>query len=680
MGILLLQELCDIRCRWAPETISFAQVAALPLKRCKKKASGGPLLTCRASSRSRGSKRKQLYDSMRSYADHFRPLLKSEQELEHKKILEQSQSSQRYFVKKRKRLYGSMVYALRPIRRDFRRGDLVTVSDGCQSADASVLSAAELLITAPIGSMSERTLAEFSDQDLGLTARAGVHTLPYERAENALDAVTAIGPATPALARLLVSDFQPPDMNFDLVTSTVGDCTWNEWEQQAKETVNKVHREELALLIKRLPLNKSQRNAIVSALSRRVCLIQGPPGTGKTITTAHLISAHVRLCGRKVLACASSNVATDNLLRAMLATRDDLDIIRIGRVANVDPLLWPYCLESVLEQNQEVRQARQFMESGKITTRELFEVEQRISIRILKSSNVVIGTCISCGKEILQSLSFPVVVVDEATQATETDVLIPLVSTLRMPEQMVLVGDHHQLPPTVLQQGSALSVSLFTRLCKIGVETHLLDMQYRMHPSISEFPARYFYFGKLKDAASVQETRLSSVLVKRLKLPSDSVRSMFCDVNDGIEEKNKSAGDRDQNGTSILNQQEAETVGRLVECLCRLDTAIDEHHITVISPYSAQVRLLSQLLGNRERSVEVCTVDGFQGRESNIIIFSCVRSNAENRVGFLKDWRRLNVAITRARQMLIVVGNYKALRLVPHWREWLMRRHIISDF
>jgi hypothetical protein len=438
-----------------------------------------------------------------------------------------------------------------------------------------------------------------------------------------------------------------------------------------------------------IPLNSAQRAALRSSLSRTITLVQGPPGTGKTQTAARMIVGAVLAGCGPVLATASSNVAVDNLMEAFLDLRQDsLRIVRVGRVAAVKERLWDLTLEGLLERDGKVRSARQRAEKDPSEFPSAKEAEKLASERILRSADVVLCTCVSAGREVLESVNFRYVLCDEATQATEPDLLIPLATagggTLR---QLVLVGDHHQLPPTVISNSSVLSCSLFLRMWSLGVMSTMLNTQYRMHPQIALFPARYFYFGKLSSAITEDDRPLPPPATQAahghegqliaLRLLREK-RVVFVDVRDGHDWMDSSTTElnpRYSTGAfSFINEEEAAVLVSIV-----LHLPFPRSDIGVISPYSGQVRLLSRRLGREPGGVEVATVDGFQGREKEVIVLSCVRSNEEGRVGFLSDWRRLNVAITRARTALIVIGSGKTLRNDPHWRSWLRHAKIFDS-
>ncbi|MGB9590387.1 MAG: AAA domain-containing protein, partial [Candidatus Hydrothermia bacterium] len=271
------------------------------------------------------------------------------------------------------------------------------------------------------------------------------------------------------------------------------------------------------------------------------------------------------------------------------------------------------------------------------------------------------------GSEFLEKEEFDLMVIDEATQATEPSTLIPLIKAKRA----VLAGDHRQLPPTILSREAekgGLGVSLFERMIGLHPEASaLLDTQYRMHPDIMEFPAGTFYRGELRTADGLEKMKLSGLLAFPAENPVlDDRPVVFLDTGGRSREK------RRRGSPSRHNPGEADAVRKLVKEL--LGLGLDPSQLGVIAPYDDQVKLLKEILPN---GVEVRTVDGFQGREKEVIILSLVRSNQTGRIGFLNDRRRLNVAITRARRKLIVIGDGRTLssdRVYKDFIGWLEER------
>ena len=433
-------------------------------------------------------------------------------------------------------------------------------------------------------------------------------------------------------------------------------------------------------------LNASQQAAIESALSQRLTLIQGPPGTGKTTTATHLLHHFAQQGSGPLLATAESNVAVDNLLEGLL----DLGVkaLRIGRPVKVREHLRSATLDALLENHpmqeelaflqDEQRELRRSLPSLKgkekglmhrdisINQKEIRRMENVMTASVLDEAEVICATTIGCGHRLLESRKFPIVLMDEATQATEPSALVPIVKGCR---QLVLVGDHQQLPPTVLSRRAekgGLNRSLFDRLIACGLRSNLLTTQYRMHPILREFPSARFYENRLEDGCTADQRPPPAGF-----LWPDWDRPMAFVPVDGVEEA-------DEEGKSRSNRDEAAKVLGVVNDLLAIGD-LQPNDIGVISPYNGQVRELTRLFemaGGREpgqpyAGLEIKSVDGYQGREKEVIVFSTVRANDRGEVGFLADYRRLNVAITRAKRGLILLGHPTTLRHDGTWRSYL---------
>ena len=433
-------------------------------------------------------------------------------------------------------------------------------------------------------------------------------------------------------------------------------------------------------------LNESQRNAVRAALERRMTLIQGPPGTGKTTTATHLLSVLAQQGSGPILATAESNVAVDNLLEGLL----DLGVkaLRIGRPVKVRETLRSATLDAVLENHpkqeelaflqDEQRELRKSLPSlrGKEkglmhrdinhNQREIRRLEDEMTASVLDEAEVICATTIGAGHRLLTSRKFPIVLMDEATQATEPSSLVPIVKGCR---QLVLVGDHQQLPPTVISRRAeegGLNRSLFDRLLACGLDSIMLTTQYRMHPILREFPSARFYENRLDDGCMRDQRPPPAGF-----LWPDWDRPMAFVPVEGVEES-------DEEGKSRYNRDEAAKVLGIVNDLLAAGD-LQPEDIGVISPYNGQVRELTHLFdvaGGREpgepyAGLEIKSVDGYQGREKEVIVFSTVRANDSGEVGFLADHRRLNVAVTRAKRGLVVLGHPTTLRHDPTWRSYL---------
>jgi regulator of nonsense transcripts 1 len=284
---------------------------------------------------------------------------------------------------------------------------------------------------------------------------------------------------------------------------------------------------------------------------------------------------------------------------------------------------------------------------------------------ILHHADVICCTCVGAGDPRLAKLRFRQVLIDEATQAIEAEALIPIAMGAK---QLVMVGDQCQLGPVIMCKKAAkagLTTSLFERLIALGHRPIRLEVQYRMHPCLSEFPSNAFYEGSLQNGATEAEKTLSTV---EFPWPNPQ-RPMFFYISHGFEEISGS-------GTSYLNRTEAACVEKVVTTM--LKGGVVPSQVGVITPYEGQrayvVAHMARVGSARAElyaSIEVASVDSFQGREKDFIILSCVRSNEHQGIGFLSDPRRLNVALTRARYGVIVIGNPKILAKDPLWNSLL---------
>ena len=393
-------------------------------------------------------------------------------------------------------------------------------------------------------------------------------------------------------------------------------------------------------------LTDAQLEAVRSALQRRVTLIHGPPGTGKTTAAACVVMAW-RWLGDRILCAADSNVAADNLHKSLAKWG-----IKAYRFAPA-------------EQDESKMNAYERM---------LFAQDA------LNSFQVVVTTCAGAGHNLLQGQTFPRVLIDESTQSVEPTTLLPMSIGC---EHLVLIGDHKQLPPTVVSDDAkrlGLDKSLFARLAEedgsppeadaIAVPV-LLNEQRRMHPSIARFPNLYFYQGLVHDKAPARAP------IKGVKWPqSGDFRLWLVDC------KGQGGHCEEQRGTSWRNAAEADAVVRFLKHVLHPNRqtksspgSVATEEVVVLTPYLQQKELLQgKLRGVPElKEVRVSTVDGFQGAEADLVVFSAVRSNREGRLGFLQDTRRANVALTRARRGLVVFADAETLRQADGsiWAEWL---------
>jgi ATP-dependent RNA/DNA helicase IGHMBP2 len=440
-------------------------------------------------------------------------------------------------------------------------------------------------------------------------------------------------------------------------------------------------RPQFALLPDYQPLDRSlnpvQQEAVRFALSAHdLAILHGPPGTGKTTTVVELIRQAIRR-GDKVLACAPSNLAVDNLLERLVAAGEQ--VVRLGHPARVMPGLREHTLDMQVEEHDDARLARKFAkdafalfrqakkwtrakpepgarreqrQEGRELLAEARRLEARAVERVMERADVVCSTTTALDDDLLGDRQFDLLVIDEACQSTEPGCWVPLKRCRRL----VLAGDHCQLPPTVLSAEAAaegFGISLLERLVGLyGTEvTRRLQVQYRMHESIMQFSSAEFYEGDLQADPSVGSHRLCDLQAVRsdalTESPVEFIDTAGADYNEQIE----------PDGESRLNPEEAGLVSRQVRAL--LDRGVPPNEIAVITPYAAQVRRLREQLPIA--GLEIDSVDGFQGREKEAVVVSLVRSNRENEIGFLADVRRMNVALTRARRKLIVVGDSATL-------------------
>lgn len=422
-------------------------------------------------------------------------------------------------------------------------------------------------------------------------------------------------------------------------------------------------------------LDASQQEAVVHALrAEHIALIHGPPGTGKTTAIVELIRQCVAR-GERVLAAAPSNVAVDNLAERLL--RAGLRIVRLGHPARVQEAVRDVALASLVLDAPEqklLRDVKREVEQGlravhraksrqdrwaarnavRALRAELRQLEGAITRGLVDGAEVVLATTTGAADALLSERRFDRVVVDEAAQALEAACWLPLLRGRRA----VLAGDHRQLPPTIQSLEAArsgLGRTLFERLIESshgGAIARLLTVQYRMHERIMGWSSQRLYDGRIAAAPSVRSHLLTD-------LPEVTTNEWtaepLCFVDTAGCGHDETAGDDEG---SKANPGEAALVVRIVQAL--REANVPGNAIAVITPYNAQVQLLRTLLAG-EAEVEIGTVDGLQGREKEAVVVSLVRSNEDGAVGFLAELRRLNVALTRARRHLTVVGDSATL-------------------
>jgi regulator of nonsense transcripts 1 len=427
------------------------------------------------------------------------------------------------------------------------------------------------------------------------------------------------------------------------------------------------------------PLNESQKEAVAAVLQRPVSLIQGPPGTGKTVTSATLVYFLAKQGMGQVLVTAPSNVAVDQLTEKIAAT--GLRVVRLASktreatLSSVDHL----CLHVMtpLAGGDELCKLQRLKdEIGELSERDQKKyrtLRNRTEREILQAADVICCTCVGAGDPRLKNFRFRQVLIDEATQAIEAEALIPITTGAK---QVIMVGDHCQLGPVVMCKSAAkagLTQSLFERLVLVGLRPIRLQVQYRMHPSLSEFPSNMFYEGSLQNGVTESDRQLMTLPTftgkEDFPWPQPNKPMFFYSIS-GMEEISSS-------GTSYLNRTEASYVERIVTHFLRM--GVTPSQIGVITPYDGQKKYVQEymrrsgaLAGALYEAIEVASVDAFQGREKDFILVSCVRSSETQGIGFLSDPRRLNVALTRARLGLILLGNPRVLSKNALWAALLL--------
>ncbi|MFN3192732.1 MAG: AAA domain-containing protein [Aureliella sp.] len=423
-------------------------------------------------------------------------------------------------------------------------------------------------------------------------------------------------------------------------------------------------------------LNPPQQDAVRFALSSRdVAILHGPPGTGKTTTLAEIIYQAVQN-GQRVLACAPSNTAVDNMLERLVAMMPS--VIRVGHPARVFESLRGHTLDELVEADpsskivrdiwREVdelmraaskysrsreagrRRGELYAEAGRL--RQEARSLERNTVRHILDSADVICTTTTIDEDLLGKAEFDLAVIDEACQCTEPAIWQAMLRS----DRLILAGDHYQLPPTVVSAEAArqgYSCSTMERLVgRFGEDVfRRLTVQYRMHEDIMEFSSRQFYDNQLIADVSVKAHQLHDLK----GIEPDEITAQTIEYWDtaGAEW----AEELEPDGLSKRNPKEATWIVDQVREL--MERGVKPSQIAIIAPYAAQVRLLRDRL--QVDGIEIDTVDGFQGREKEAVLVTLVRSNADGEIGFLKDTRRTNVALTRAKRFLRVIGDSATL-------------------
>ncbi|TYZ66700.1 hypothetical protein PybrP1_000791 [[Pythium] brassicae (nom. inval.)] len=456
-------------------------------------------------------------------------------------------------------------------------------------------------------------------------------------------------------------------------------------------------------------LNASQLEAIRFALaSKDLALIHGPPGTGKTTTVVELLLQAVKTMGMKVLVCAPSNIAVDNVLEKLARADRALRLTRVGHPARLLPQVLRHCLEAKIaaadgtEIVNDIRKEMVAMQAQLSKTRdkgarfalrrdlkanrkEVRQREHKVVVELVKHSDVVFATNVGAASKLLKDATFDLVVIDEAAQALEAACWVPILKAKRC----VLAGDHKQLPPTIKSKAAAadgLELTLFDRVTRLaGTQSvvKMLTTQYRMHARISDWSSRAMYDGALESFEGVATRKLHELPHVTIAADDELLNATLLLLDTagcGLEEdRPDSESGRGGNGElaqlSKSNEGEARVVAKHVRAL--LHAGLQQEEIAVITPYNKQVQALKALLLDAFPKLEIRSVDGFQGCEKEAVVMSLVRSNDARQVGFLADDRRMNVAITRAKRHVAVVCDSDTIRahkfldaLVTHFEDF----------
>lgn len=439
-------------------------------------------------------------------------------------------------------------------------------------------------------------------------------------------------------------------------------------------------------------LNASQQEAVHKILSANVlAIVHGPPGTGKTTTLVQAIKALIKQEPQQILVVAPSNTAVDLLSEKL--SDEGLNVLRVGNPARVSDKLMSLTLDSKVAEHPSMKEVKRlkkqaasykdmahkykrnfgkaereqrkalFDEAHKIM-REVENTEQYITNDLLGRAQVITATLVGANHYTVRHLKYKTVVIDEAGQALEPACWIPILKA----RKVILAGDHCQLPPTV-KSNEAAQKGLATTLLEKCVQLHpeavvLLEEQYRMHEMIMGYSSGVFYGNRLKAHDSV---------AGHLLFTEDRPLSFIDTAGCGFDEK--------QEGTSTTNPEEA---AFLFKHLTQLVTELSAHYqpttfptIAVISPYKQQVELLKEQLQHSPAlqvyngNISVNTIDSFQGQERDIVYIGMTRSNTDNKIGFLSDIRRMNVALTRARKKLVVIGDSATLSQLPFYADFI---------
>ena len=483
----------------------------------------------------------------------------------------------------------------------------------------------------------------------------------FKRSRKALEGLFA-----PGIVSILVSPegFPPKELKQEDKLDPSGEPPEPVQERERIPNPYEVHTECKACE-NRADFNDSQEMAIRAALKQRLTLIHGPPGTGKTFVASEIVHqmCHIIRQGEeseeklKILVAAETNNAVDNLTRKLLHL--DMLVIRIGKKNAISKDLHEHSLEHQVEMKRVEQREKK---KGQFQS-------PKLKKEILNSADIIATTCTGAGDADLRGIKFDFILIDEATQAVEP---ISLISIVKSCQKLVLIGDPKQLAPTITEEPNlqteegvpplkeALCTTIFHRL-HTKVDPIFLDEQHRMHPAIAEFPSRVFYSGKLKTAVKAEDRVPPNVKFINPKEPITFINVDYKEF---------------KSGTSRKNPGEAKVVVKVVKQLM----ATNEYKVSdigIITPYAAQVKCIRDSLENIK--VDVHSIDSFQGREKEIIVFSMVRNFETGEASFLKDNCRINVLLTRAKRALIGIGNRDTIRHSEVWADWTYRYSISEE-
>ncbi|WOG03749.1 AAA domain-containing protein [Segatella copri] len=465
-------------------------------------------------------------------------------------------------------------------------------------------------------------------------------------------------------------------------------------------------------------LNPTQERAVNEVLwAKDVAIVHGPPGTGKTTTLVEAINETL-MRESQVLVCAQSNMAVDWISEKLVDR--GINVLRIGNPTRVNDKMLGFTYERRFESHADypqlwairkaIRELRKNRKKGSENYHQKMdrlksraaEIELRINAELFGEARVIACTLVGSAHHLLEGMKFGTLFIDEAAQALEAACWIPM----RRASRVILAGDHCQLPPTVKSIAAlraGLGKTLMERIAENKPEVvTLLKIQYRMNDEIMRFSSDWFYGGKVESAPQIKYRSVldydhpitwidTGDLSEERRVKSEESNSSSADISpktEGGKQENSSLFTLHSSlykeqfvGESFgrINKAEAElTLLTLAEYFTKigkrrvLEERID---VGIISPYRAQVQYLKKLIKKYEffkpyrRLISVNTVDGFQGQERDVILISLVRSNDEGQIGFLKDLRRMNVAMTRARMKLIILGNKDTMTKHPFYKK-----------